>query len=262
MITRRVIGAFLAAGTNRRGWSLRAGAACASLTLHAGGIIGTVALAPTSPATIPGIPALEVTLEVAGLPGEGQQGLADAEPHDTPVAPAQDIPDEVRRAPEPPSNPDPDPAPIAETASPPELTGKAEVHETSAFPATEASLAGSEGTGDTVHPDLANPGAGRNAERDLRKWEKRLLVHLNRFKRYPGDASQATGEVTLTFTLDRSGHIVSAAVRRSSGDPAFDQAALGMMLRSDPVPRPPAQVTREGLIFTVPVTFRSRKPGR
>jgi TonB family protein len=43
---------------------------------------------------------------------------------------------------------------------------------------------------------------------------------------------------------------------RGSGDPSFDQAALDMLKRSDPVPSPPPLVADEGLSFTLPVIFR------
>ena len=41
-----------------------------------------------------------------------------------------------------------------------------------------------------------------------------------------------------------------------SYDAAFDEAALAMVRRSDPVPQPPPLVADEGLNFTLPVIFR------
>ena len=60
----------------------------------------------------------------------------------------------------------------------------------------------------------------------------------------------------VTFALDRTGHILSSSVTRSSGDASFDEAALAMLKRSDPVPAPPALIADEGLSFTLPVIFR------
>ena len=48
---------------------------------------------------------------------------------------------------------------------------------------------------------------------------------------------------------------------RGSGDAAFDQAALDMLKRSDPVPAPPPLVADEGLSFTLPVIFRVKGKG-
>jgi len=47
-----------------------------------------------------------------------------------------------------------------------------------------------------------------------------------------------------------------ASIVRGSGDTSFDNAALAMLQRSDPVPAPPALVADEGLSFTLPVVFR------
>jgi len=52
------------------------------------------------------------------------------------------------------------------------------------------------------------------------------------------------------------GHVVAAEIRQGSGDPAFDQAALSMLRRADPVPPPPPLVADEGLNFTLPVVYR------
>jgi periplasmic protein TonB len=56
--------------------------------------------------------------------------------------------------------------------------------------------------------------------------------------------------------LDRMGHVLSTSIVKGSGDPAFDEAALSMVKRSDPVPPPPPLVADEGLSFTLPVVFK------
>ncbi len=50
----------------------------------------------------------------------------------------------------------------------------------------------------------------------------------------------------MSFELDRIGHVLTARVERSSGDPAFDEAAIAMLRRADPVPVPPPLVADEG----------------
>ena len=61
------------------------------------------------------------------------------------------------------------------------------------------------------------------------------------------------------MTLDRLGHVVSVAIEKGSGDPAFDEAAIGMVRRSDPVPTPPPVVADDGLTFVLPVIFRKNE---
>lgn len=90
-------------------------------------------------------------------------------------------------------------------------------------------------------------------------WQKALLSHLNRHKRYPSGGGRRSAEASVSFTLDRRGHVISSSIKRSAGHPAFDDAALAMMKRADPVPPPPAVIADEGLTFEVPVQFRLGK---
>jgi protein TonB len=99
-------------------------------------------------------------------------------------------------------------------------------------------------------------GSGESAQRIRLSWQKELVAHLDRHKRYPADRSGKTAEILVSFVLDRVGHVVSASIVRGSGDASFDQAALAMLQRSDPVPAPPPLVADEGLTFTLPVNFR------
>jgi TonB family protein len=102
-------------------------------------------------------------------------------------------------------------------------------------------------------------GTGDSLERVKTTWQRKLAAHLNRFKHYPGTVSPRGMTVVLTFTLDRLGHVSAATLRQSSGDRAFDQAALAMMTRADPVPPPPPAIADDGLTFTMPVVFREKK---
>ena len=82
------------------------------------------------------------------------------------------------------------------------------------------------------------------------------VAHLDKHKRYPAERSQKGAEILVSFALDRMGHVLSASIVKGSGDTAFDEAALAMVRKSDPVPMPPPRVADEGLNFTLPVIFR------
>jgi protein TonB len=99
-------------------------------------------------------------------------------------------------------------------------------------------------------------GTGASTKRLRATWQKELIAHLDRHKRYPSDRSQKSAEIVVSFVLDRMGHVLSTSVVKGSGDAAFDAAALAMVRRSDPVPVPPPLVADEGLNFTLPVIFR------
>ncbi len=99
-------------------------------------------------------------------------------------------------------------------------------------------------------------GTGASAQRVRVTWQKELIAHLDKHKRYPVERSQQTAEIVISFTLDRMGHVLSTSIVKGSGDQAFDEAALAMVRKSDPVPQPPPVVADEGLNFTLPVIFR------
>jgi protein TonB len=104
-------------------------------------------------------------------------------------------------------------------------------------------------------------GTGDEARRVRATWQKELIAHFNKHKRYPVQHAVKTIEILVSFALDRMGHVLSASVVKGSGDPAFDDAALAMLRRSDPVPQPPPLVADEGLNFTLPVIFRAKGKG-
>jgi protein TonB len=99
-------------------------------------------------------------------------------------------------------------------------------------------------------------GTGESAQRTRATWQKELIAHLDKHKRYPASRSQKSAEIVIGFALDRMGHVLSTSIVKGSGDAAFDEAALAMVRKSDPVPQPPPVVADEGLSFTLPVIFR------
>jgi TonB family protein len=104
-------------------------------------------------------------------------------------------------------------------------------------------------------------GIGESAQRVRMTWQKELLAHVNRHLRYPSSRELKSAKVLVTYVLDRMGHVLSVVLAKGSGDPAFDEAALAMVRRSDPVPRPPPAVADEGLTFTQEVVFRFKGKG-
>jgi protein TonB len=99
-------------------------------------------------------------------------------------------------------------------------------------------------------------GTGESAQRLRATWQKELIAHLDKHKRYPAERSQKSAEILISFALDRMGRVLSTRIVKGSGDAAFDEAALAMVRRSDPVPQPPPLVADEGLNFTLPVIFK------
>jgi protein TonB len=85
-------------------------------------------------------------------------------------------------------------------------------------------------------------------------WRGALMAHLNRHKRRPPGATGA-GTVTIAFTIDRSGRVLSAQLIRGSGDAALDADAVALPRRASPVPAPPPNVGGGSVTLTVPISF-------
>ena len=152
-----------------------------------------------------------------------------------------------------------------ETNKPIEDEKKIEAVQTSASQESVAAEATATPSADAIQqgPRSVAPaqGTGDEARRVRATWQKELIAHFNKHKRYPVQHAVKTIEILVSFALDRMGHVLSASVVKGSGDPAFDDAALAMLRRSDPVPQPPPLVADEGLNFTLPVIFRAKGKG-
>jgi periplasmic protein TonB len=113
---------------------------------------------------------------------------------------------------------------------------------------------------EAVKSTTREQGSGQSQQRARVTWQRELLAHLNKYKRYPTHRSQKDAQIMVALTLDRTGRVLATRVTKSSGDAAFDQAALTMVERASPVPAPPPLIADEGLSFFLPVNFR--KNGR
>lgn len=91
-------------------------------------------------------------------------------------------------------------------------------------------------------------------------WISLLFSHLLRYRQYPSSAQSAhqEGVVTLTFTMDRHGRVLSRHIARSSGVAALDAEALSMIERAQPLPEFPPSVPEASRSFTAPIKFSLR----
>jgi len=82
-----------------------------------------------------------------------------------------------------------------------------------------------------------------------------LLAQLQRNTRYPPQAGHARGVATVTFKIDRSGHVLSSRVVQSSGSAVLDEEALATIKRAEPLPLPPADIP-DAQLATINVPIR------
>lgn len=104
----------------------------------------------------------------------------------------------------------------------------------------------------------AAEGSTDKASLAVDSWQRSVLAHLGRHKRYPAEARSrgAEGEVRLTFTVDRAGRIATAAILRPSGNPALDREALDMLARAQPLPPLPVLATPDQGRLVVPIRYK------
>lgn len=103
-------------------------------------------------------------------------------------------------------------------------------------------------------------GASPSLARVQARWEKALVAHLNRFKRYPESARarRAQGAVSVTFTIDRTGRVIASSIVKGSGSSPLDDEALAMLQRASPLPAPPTQISGVTFNWTLPIQFSIR----
>ena len=136
--------------------------------------------------------------------------------------------------------------------------------QTEAAPEQQASEATSRQTLDPDAPtaDVAkapNPhGLGKDKLKLTQNWGRKISAYFELHKKYP-DNKDKTASVKLALVINRRGNIVSANVLESSGDSVFDDAALAMVHRSDPVPPPPAALTDDQFSFVLPINYTKPK---
>lgn len=103
-----------------------------------------------------------------------------------------------------------------------------------------------------------NAGIGKDKEKLTANWGRKISAYFELHKKFP-PGKKAKVQVKLALVLNRLGHVVSVDVKESSGDQAYDDAAVAMVRRSDPVPKPPAGLTDDEFPFTLPVNFNPPK---
>jgi TonB family protein len=249
---------------SRKLWVL---AGFAALALHVGGAALAIAhLRTEEPDDYLGAPAIEIGLEMAAPKSEATElppgpdsdasvaspalpeQQAEVKETDLPKAVPTETedPDRVVTTSEPkqPDKDEPEKAQVQTQASTESVASEA-----TATPTSEAAP-------EAKHSVAPAPETGQAARRQRATWTKQLVAHLDRHKRYPAERQQKTAEIVISFVLDRTGHVLSTGIVKGSGDTVFDEAALAMVKRSDPVPQPPPLVADEGLNFTLPVIFR------
>ena len=108
-------------------------------------------------------------------------------------------------------------------------------------------------------PAAPSPGSAAS-HATIASWRDLVLARLQQNKRYPSSAEsrREQGVVMLSFSVDRSGRVLSRSIARSSGVAALDEEVLAMVQRAQPLPAFPPAMTQPSVNLVVPIRFTLR----
>lgn len=231
--------------------------ACAIVVLAAHGL-AVVLLAPKSDDADEDAGAPIALVELAPLPVAPVAPPSDLAPgslqqesgaEDTPPPPVEEprpLPEEQPPAPEETTNADPvaiQTPPIEEPRQPP----PSDVAVASAPPSAADTAI------EAASPDLGRPEQPNAAT--VARWERSLVAQIERSKRYPPQAGNRFGVVSVAFSIDRDGRLLGARVVIGSGSVILDDEALAIIRRAAPFPHPPAGLADDRLSLVLPIRY-------
>ncbi|MGO9941450.1 MAG: TonB family protein [Rhodoblastus sp.] len=159
-----------------------------------------------------------------------------------------------------------DPPPVQEKVQDPDAADPAPViaekqpQEAEEQPQVEASVAAAPPAAAETAVQAAAPAVGQATQRpsavDLH-WQRSLVAHLERAKRYPHQAWGQSGVARLAFSIDRQGRLLESRIVKSSGSAILDAETLALVRRAEPFPAPPSDVAENRLSFVVPIRYAS-----
>ena len=94
----------------------------------------------------------------------------------------------------------------------------------------------------------------------MASYRQMVAAHLQRFKQYPPAAKSAgqQGTSRVSFTLSRSGGVLSVSLGGSSGHSQLDAETVAMVRRAQPFPAFPEDIKQSSMPFNAPVAFYIR----
>ena len=95
------------------------------------------------------------------------------------------------------------------------------------------------------------------SQNDLVLWQAGIVSRLTDIRHYPPQAraKHEEGIVLVGFAIDRSGHVLTPSLARTSGHSLLDQEALAMLKRVGALPPPPSSLPQDPVFLTLPVMF-------
>ena len=135
---------------------------------------------------------------------------------------------------------------------------KPEAAQPAAAVSAAPSTAGAEPSRDDEHSASPKEGTTLEAHEAPMSWQRVLMSHLGKHKRYPPQArkQKQTGTAMIEFTMSRDGTIQSARLVNSSGAQLLDEESLAMLKRASPLPTLPRDISASAVHVVLPVRYR------
>ncbi|MDA9407582.1 energy transducer TonB family protein [Bradyrhizobium sp. CCBAU 45384] len=102
---------------------------------------------------------------------------------------------------------------------------------------------------------LSEPASTPTESGLMAAWRKTVTEHVWRHRAFPPEAIGQRAGAGVTFVVDRSGKLISNALVESTGSAPLDAAALAMVERSVPFPKPPTEAKDDLQRVTVLLAF-------
>lgn len=104
-------------------------------------------------------------------------------------------------------------------------------------------------------------GSGIGNPNALKAYTSKIRAKINRLKKYPPAAAsqKISGVVTVNFTVNRQGAVISSKMVKSSGHAVLDQEAMALLKRCSPFPAMPKELPQNNLNLTVPINFQTKR---
>lgn len=124
--------------------------------------------------------------------------------------------------------------------------------------ASQASVSGIDAEAKADTAQASSEGLSADQMQEVSEWQKAVVLRIAKAKTYPSQARKQgrTGEVRVTFTIDRYGVIIARDVAQSSGWDVLDQAALKVFDDLEKLPTPPNHLHGDSFTLVIPLNYR------
>ncbi len=97
---------------------------------------------------------------------------------------------------------------------------------------------------------------------DQARYREQIREKITQHKFYPARARRMRrqGTVVVAFTIQADGHFTDLKIKRQSGTPALDRAALSSIKKIKRFPAFPDNISRKQWSFEIPINYTLKKP--